>query len=312
MDVLIATHARPDYLEETLAQVVKKGFSHGVSQIVVVENGGEFGARSICRRIESPIPVNYQFYPDANKSASLNYGLRFCSDGLIFMTDDDVVIRDDLFAEYGRAASRFPTKSFFAGPTYPIYDREPNPWIVSVLPCSAKGWSLETGKFGPDDVAMGFNWAAYKSDLVNVGGFNPDFGPGSSTGATGQESNMQRRLLESGVKAIYLAGAKIGHRVPHSRCNEEWLLARAERQGIEYGIRRSVKEPQRINRLMCGQYYLTLRLGLFALGRPNRENRFRLESILRMNSGMRKGVRLFKKGQLLKPPFPGLLEDVND
>ncbi len=306
MDVLIATHARPDYLEETLSQVVAKGSSQGVSQVVVVENGGVFGARTICRKIDSPIPINYHFYPDANKSASLNYGLRFCSDGLVFMTDDDVVISGSLFAEYQRAASGFSSKAFFAGPTYPIYDQEPDPWIVSVLPCSARGWSLETGHFGPDDVSMGFNWSAYKSDLVNLGGFNPDFGPGSSTGATGQESNMQRRLLESGVKAIYLAEAKVGHRVPHGRCNDEWLLARAERQGIEYGIRRSAKEPHRINRLMVGQYCLTLRLWLKALSRPSRENRFRWKSILKMNRGMRKGIRLYKAGRLLVPPFPGL------
>lgn len=312
MDVLIATHARPDYLEETLSQVVEKGSSHGVSQIVVVENGGEFGARSICRKIDSPIPINYQFYPDANKSASLNYGLRFCTDGLVFMTDDDVVISDDLFAEYKSAMTRYPSNAFFAGPTYPIYEREPDSWIVSVLPSSARGWSLETGKFGPDDVAMGFNWAGYKCDLVDAGGFNPDFGPGSDTGATGQESNMQRRLIERGIVPFYLERAKVGHRVPQERCNQQWMLTRAKRQGIEYGLRRAVKAPSKINRLMVGQYLLTLRFGLTALFSPSRENKLRWKIILGMNTGVREGLRLFKKGQLRKPPFPGLFEEAND
>jgi glycosyltransferase involved in cell wall biosynthesis len=311
MDVLIATHDRPVYLEETLRQMVQQGQAHGISRIVVIENGEKSGAELICGKISSEIPILYHFYPDANKSAALNYGLRFCGDGLVFMTDDDVILSDALFSEYRRVETLQTHGRFYAGPTYPIYDQEPESWIVSVLPGSAKGWTLEAGKFGPDDVAMGFNWAAYKRDLVEIGGFNPDFGPGSNTGATGQESNMQRRLVEKGVEAVYLPQANVGHRVPYNRCNYEWLLARAKRQGIEYGIRRTVNNPNKITKLMLGQYFLTLRLGFTALLLPTRENRFRWKSILSMNTGVRKGVRLFRSGRLLSPPFPGLEKDGN-
>ena len=125
MDVLIATHDRPVYLEETLRQMVQQGQAHGISRIVVIENGEKSGAELICGKISSEIPILYHFYPDANKSAALNYGLRFCGDGLVFMTDDDVILSDALFSEYRRVETLQTHCRFYAGPTYPIYDQEP-------------------------------------------------------------------------------------------------------------------------------------------------------------------------------------------
>ena len=236
MEVLIATHGRPELLEESLLSLLPACQDRLVSRIVVVENGGRDGAETICKHLAESGPVEYHWYREANKSMALNFGLGHCSDGLIFMTDDDIVIDPRVIATYAQASAAHPRKAFFGGPTDTRYEKEPDEMVKDLLPASARGWSstpeamLERGFF------IGFNWAAYKTDLLEAGGFNPDFGPGGRTGATGQESEMQRRLREIGAKAIYLPDARVTHQVPAERCNPDWLLRRSYRQGVERGI----------------------------------------------------------------------------
>jgi len=84
---------------------------------------------------------------------------------------------------------------------------------------------------------LGFNWAAHSQDLRRVGGFDPNFGPGSPTGARGQESNMQLRLQASNVRPQYVADAMVWHFVPESRCSVEWSLDRVYQHAVESGLR---------------------------------------------------------------------------
>ena len=85
-------------------------------------------------------------------------------------------------------------------------------------------------------VFLGANWAAFASDLKEVGGFDPWFGPGSATGSTGQEQAMQRRLLGAGLHGRYVPHAEVWHWNPKDRCSPRWALHRAYRNGVKYGL----------------------------------------------------------------------------
>jgi hypothetical protein len=86
---------------------------------------------------------------------------------------------------------------------------------------------------------MGTNWAAYAEDLQAIGGFDTRLGPGGMTGATGQESDAQRRLLAMGAKAIYVPDAQAWHYLHREFLDPAWVLQRAYRHGLEWGIRRT-------------------------------------------------------------------------
>ena len=64
---------------------------------------------------------------------------------------------------------------------------------------------------------LGCNWAAFTGDLRAAGGFDANFGPGSPTGATGQEAEMQERLLARGVRQVDVPDALVWHYVPEER-----------------------------------------------------------------------------------------------
>jgi hypothetical protein len=105
---------------------------------------------------------------------------------------------------------------------------EPPPWLKPYLPSSAVGVTgpKHAGSFA------GANWAAFVCDLRACGGFHPDLGPGSPSGATGQETWTQTRLAAGGVRAVHVRGAVVTHRVPAQRCSPEWAIDRARRDAI--------------------------------------------------------------------------------
>ncbi len=82
---------------------------------------------------------------------------------------------------------------------------------------------------------LGCNWGVFKTDLMTVGGFNANFGPGSKTGARGQETDAQHRLLESGIKGIYIPGALVYHWVPKSAVSREWVMGRIRKSAMLKG-----------------------------------------------------------------------------
>jgi hypothetical protein len=89
------------------------------------------------------------------------------------------------------------------------------------------------------DVGMylGFNWAAFTTDLRRLGGFDPQFGPGSPAGATGQEGEMQARMKADGMTGIDVPGAIVSHYVPSDRNSIPWLIKRRSRDERRRGMR---------------------------------------------------------------------------
>lgn len=303
IDVLIATNGRCELLETSLRSLLLAVPLGYIRKIIIVENGSKEGAEEICHNLAKAGPVEYHWHEEANKSMALNHGLSFCDDGLIFMTDDDIIIDPDVIKCYATKTLEWNEKAFFGGPTTTEYEEEPDDFIKSFLPASAKGWSSSSEKMGSKGFFIGFNWAAFKSDLIEAGGFNPDFGPGGRTGATGQESEMQRRLYRIGAQSIYLETLPITHQVPKSRCSREWLLKRSFRQGVERGIVHSrksieeaklalVKERQR-NRLQWVKSLLLM----------NANARFKHQFYARRTEGFAKALSLYEAGKLEESPF---------
>lgn len=303
MDVLIATHGRPELLEQSLRSLMPACQAGHLSKIVVVENGGHDGAEEICRELAKAGPVEYHWYSEANKSMALNFGLTHCSDGLIFMTDDDIVIDPNVIALYATRSAAYDEKAFFGGPTDTCYEQEPDEFVKSLLPASARGWSsseevmLERGFF------IGFNWAAFKRDLLEAGGFNPDFGPGGRTGATGQESDMQRRLREIGAKAIYLPEARVTHQVPAERCNLDWLLRRSYRQGVERGIVLAAQGSEAAKRYLRDEKRRNMLFGLKAKLAFSEKLKYQHRFYTERNKGFEKALKLHAEKKLTQMPI---------
>ena len=234
--VVLATREREELLARTLASLAQCRRPEGFRGTLVVENGLRGGAERVVREAAATLEARYLFESVGNKSLALNAAMAQIDEGLVVFLDDDVRVVPDLLELYAAAARRAGPGQFFGGPVAPDYEEAPPDWLIKFLPASARGWR-------PDDPSqaitrpffLGFNWAAFAGDLRRVGGFSEHLGPGSDAGV-GDESDMQRRLVTAGLRAMCVPQALVYHWVPRDRCSPEWALQRAYRNGISSGL----------------------------------------------------------------------------
>jgi hypothetical protein len=258
---------------------------------IVVENGPAKKAEQIADGFKNSLNLRYVYLPVGNKSNALNAVLEDVRNSLVFFADDDVRFEPGILEAYAEAASGKESGEFYGGPFGIDYVRQPEDWLVEFLPLSAVGWSLgnEPQHVKKGNLFTGFNWAAFADDLIDLGGFSVDHGPGSKTGAVGQETQMQGRLLESGRPGVYVPRAKVWHFVPPERCSPRWAAMRSYRWGIQGGLGYSGS----VMRL----YKRAVKCGLKALlNSGNRKSKLFFEPYieLRYTIGLVKGLKVKK------------------
>lgn len=295
--VVIPTRARPDLLERTLASLAHARRPDTYRETRVVENGPrDPRVPEVTARWKESLRVQLFSYPDGNKSAALNAVLTDLAGAFVVFLDDDVRVDGAVLEAYARAEREAGPHVFFGGPTSVDYEVEPPSWLRSYLPPSAVGWDWKGDAAHVDAPEfLGFNWAARVDDLQVVGGFDAAFGPGARTGATGQERDMQCRLLEAGWHGQFVPEARVWHYVPRSRCSRGWALRRAYRNGISLGL----SEPQEGARRLGGVPRWMLRVALTKAVRMvgsqfrlSAERRFVATRDLLVHVGRLRGLRM--------------------
>ena len=236
--VVMATAGQETELEATLASLAKCLKPDQYQATLVVENGMKHAAQAMVEQSNPALQAQYLFFTKGNKSAALNYALQQIPDeALIFFIDDDVQLDPRVLVAYQQACLEKGRRTYFGGPTFAIYEKEPPAWFIPALPASAQGWQPQ----GDDDYLrtprfLGFNWAAYSGDIKVLGGFNENLGPGTKPKRTGQEWNMQERMLAEGFEAVYVEDARVWHFIPESKSTFGWFIKRRFQGGLGAGM----------------------------------------------------------------------------
>ena len=255
--VLATAGQRPQLLETTLHSLSSAAKPAGYAGLWLIENGPTAEAATLAGQFEAALGCRYRHCPEPNKSRALNVALDEIDAGLIFFVDDDVRLAEEALLAYADAAGHFGRGHFFGGPTAAAYEGSPPPWLIRFLPPSARGLSHPPRTVRPlrwkQSPFLGFNWAAFSEDIRIAGRFDPAVGPGSPTGARGQETDMQQRLHRAGCRPVYVPSACAWHHVPQAHCTTDWLLQRSYHHGLTEGV----KARQAPNRLR--QSYKLLR-----------------------------------------------------
>ena len=261
--VLIAAHGRPELLRQTLQSLATTDQATEIAQVTIVENAATPELAGIVDEFRDALPLGYHYSEHANKSAALNLGLQQAKDGLIILLDADVRVGKALISAYLEAAVSTGAGAFFGGPLGVEHEESPDAALLPYMTASTKGWALadEDQWVSKRTRFLGCNWAAYRSDLLAIGGFDPEFGPGSPSGATGQESNAQRRLTRSGLRGRYVARAHVSHHVSADQMTTDWILVRRRRSGQELGRIIAGRFPKLARRAALRAALALLRMG---------------------------------------------------
>ena len=239
---VIATSGRRQLLDRTLASIDRATRPGQYQGVIVIENGHQDGVEEIVAQWNQRYPVQYLYHSHANKSAALNRVLSHVGEALLYFHDDDITLHPDALTAIAAAAAHAETPSFFGGPVTADSETIPPQWLAHSLPPSARGWPSADRADREPTCFLGANWAAAASDLRAAGGFNEQLGPGKL--APGEETAIQRRLLDMGLQSRFVPEALVFHYIPRERCSPLWTLRRCYRHGIASELERGAPEPQ--------------------------------------------------------------------
>jgi glycosyltransferase involved in cell wall biosynthesis len=224
VSIVVLTYKRTDDLSELLpllhAQI--EGVNHDDFEILVVDNDPDASARPIVASDLSP-RTRYVNEPSPGIAHARNRALDETSGSrlLIFIDDDERPLDawlESMLSAYG--ASR---PAGVTGPLYPEYEMPPDEWIV------AGGFFVR--KLYPEGYLMpaaGTGNLLLDLDQVGAAGlrFDTRFG---LTG--GSDTLFTRKLIKSGGRIVWAAGAGLIDKVPGQRLSKRWVLRRFYRVG---------------------------------------------------------------------------------
>lgn len=238
--VLIAVAGNDSPIEATLDSLSKCIKPLNYKQTIIVENGPKCGIELLLKKYESTLNLKYLYQPRANKSAALNTALETIEENsLLFMTDDDTTFDKNILLEYNKRIIEIGFGYFFGGKMNVKYEKSPDKVLLPYLPTSSKPWPSKGTNYNALKKFLGMNWAAFSDDLKNAGGFNVNFGPGTTPRRTGQEHKMQEDLIKIGIEPQFVATAKVWHKVPVQKSTKEFALSRQKQFGLMQGLKLS-------------------------------------------------------------------------
>lgn len=254
--VLLPTHGRSTLLRRTLESLAAFTPHPSLVATRVIENGPPGGAEEVVQSLKESAPhlrIEYVHSSRANKSEALNVALQgLPGSALCVMIDDDIRVAPGFMEAYVAAYAEHGDRAFYGGPCDVDYEVAPDPDLIPFFPPSAKGIGIE--RLIEKKYFLGCNWAASAGVLRAAGGFDPLYGPGSPTGATGQETELQGRLRARGLVMAAVPEALVWHYVPADRSSRQWLVERLYRVG------RSAGQAKRDGKITAGARGLS-RLG---------------------------------------------------
>lgn len=226
VSVVLCTFNRAESLRETLVSLGQQRTGTLSWQIVVVDNNSSDQTRSVCDQFRDKLPLHYVFEPRQGKSFALNRGVQAATEALVAFTDDDVTLDPDWISMLWDAARRNSQCTIFGGRIFPHWLTPPPAWLVKHANTLLRGPAVCFDLGNTEQPYTGTFWGANLAIRRVVFGtytFREDLGPNPVQGVRGEETDLQKRLLADGHKALYVPTAIAHHRNPSERMTERYV-----------------------------------------------------------------------------------------
>ena len=179
----------------------------GRREIIIVDNGSIDETTAVVREFirAAPAPVSLAVEPKPGKSNALNTALEIAQGEIIVFTDDDCYPAPD-FLSKAWAAFRDPSVGYITGRIM-LHDQADVPETIneSTTPLTFPGRRY----LYPGSV-MGANMAFRRKVLMDIGGFDPLFGPGAPFHST-EDLDVGSRASAKGWMGQYHPEVVVRH-----------------------------------------------------------------------------------------------------
>jgi GT2 family glycosyltransferase len=224
VSIVVPTFNRAAVLGETLRRLSLLDAAGGRIELLVVDDGSPDGTVELVGRHRAPFPVTLiENGTNMGRAATRNKGVAAAKGESILFLDDDIWVDPDLlvrlfgagrdrpapFGVVGRIESHFTGRSR----ALKIHQRRRDEWI--------RGEMLRRRDDLPGDFCLTGLLLVPRESFREAGGFDERF-----TLYGGEDTDLGRRLVESGTRLVYCDEARVQHVVDYTvrdyirRCSE--------------------------------------------------------------------------------------------
>jgi glycosyltransferase involved in cell wall biosynthesis len=206
-------------------------------EILVVDNNSSDETKGVVERCQASWGrrLRYIFEGTQGLSHARNRALREAEGDIVSYIDDDVKVDPGWLSAVVKAFEEY-SAAVVGGKSYLIYPSQRPAWLPEEYESLLS--KLDYGDqaiVGLDKDLFGLNFSVRKELAVRLGGFDTSLGRCRRSLASGEESDLLRRIRETGGLAVYEPRAVVGHVVSPERTTVRWLAKRlfaAGRDGV--------------------------------------------------------------------------------
>jgi hypothetical protein len=233
LSVLLATHNRAASLERVLEGLQRQRLPQGLSwEVIVVQSACTDGTPEVLQRWADRLPLVWLAEAAPGKYVAMNRGLELARGALLVFTDDDIVPDDDWLASLAAAAARWPDHDIFGGVVVPRYPEGTPGWIMAQPYAGVAFAHFDPGvEEGPSPrTPFGPNMAIRRGRFADLR-YREDLGPNGRSYPIGGETELLRRLVAAGARAVHVPAARVDHVIRPEQVTEDYLRTRAHNYG---------------------------------------------------------------------------------
>src|SRR5262245_3373025 len=230
ISVLIATRNRMRLLDATLSHLRRQNLSGIQWEVIVVDNGSADATADALSLHLKYLPLVALSEPQPGKNIALNRALDAARGDLLVFTDDDIEPYLQWLTELHFATHAWEKHSIVCGPIIPEYPAETPAWLrgrpYASFAFAEFAHQLPEGQLPTDIFPFGPNFAV-RARALNGIRFCEQIGPSGNSYPMGGETELLKRLIGLGERAVYLPSATVKHFVGKHQIEPVWLYQRA-------------------------------------------------------------------------------------
>jgi glycosyltransferase involved in cell wall biosynthesis len=233
VSVIICTKNRSECLVNTIESILSVELLPTQSvELIIVDNGStDKTSELIHSYTETPISIKYLYEPVPGKCRSLNRAISESMSDILLFTDDDVLVPSDWII--GMSSMYADSSVHAVQGRIHLHDAIKRPWMEDM-----HLQFLAVFDYPNASSLTGANMALRRNSILEIGGFDETFGPGTERGF-GDDTIVGIRMTKRfGPIPIY-KGAPVVHCPFTNRLTRSAMFNRIDRQvDVELAIRK--------------------------------------------------------------------------
>ncbi len=232
LSIIVATYNRASALRQALDSLAAMVVPEEIAwEVVVVDNNSNDRTASVVNDFQQAgLPVRYVFEGKQGKSYALNTGIREAKGEILAFTDDDCLVARDWAAAI---VKEFRTDHALAGLGGRVELYNPTDKPVSIRTRRERMLFSSLSFDHLFALIPGCNMAFLRKVFVEVGEFDPFFGPGAKPGAVAEDTEFLYRAYKKGIRMVYSPDVVVFHN--HGRRTDEEVESLNRKYGIGRG-----------------------------------------------------------------------------